>query len=137
MLDWSGVYLSFILYSLATVASNVSWVIVNFVFLDVVEPSLRSTANSLMICTIHLVGDSTSPYWIGLIADSCLDATSSASKDTYDTMLKCTQLSFYPLVFMSFAAGTCGLFMSLTFAIDKKRAAAATCVVVNQPIAAN
>jgi MFS transporter, Spinster family, sphingosine-1-phosphate transporter len=112
-------YFSFFVYMLIIFTYNFGWVVQANILLDIVEPELRSTANALIICILHLLGDSNSPYWIGLIQDACLDEKKEFRNSLY-YLSYCTALSFYPLVFISFIAGTLALFATLTFLYDKK-----------------
>jgi hypothetical protein len=121
-------YLSFAIYSLIIAAYNMGWITFAYIFLDLVEPKRRATANGLVICVVRLMGDSISPYWVGSIADACLNANvsdeSSMSKTvrTISGTLKCTQYSFYPLVFVSFIGGVLALSATLTFRRDREKA---------------
>lgn len=101
------------------VSFNICWVLETNIFLDVVPSNLRSTANSIMICLLHSIGDSISPYWVGLTADECLK---NEDKDTINSLIYCSQISNYPLVFLYFIAGSLALFMTFTFNRDKKLA---------------
>lgn len=55
---------------------------------------------------------------VGLIADACLNK-SNQSKDFLSSLLYCTQMSYYPLVIVSFMASVFALFSSFTFVRDK------------------
>jgi hypothetical protein len=113
-------YLSLFLFSIITAGFNICWIVEANIFLDIVPSNIRSTANAIIICVLHLVGDSGSPYWVGLINDACIK--SDGQVNTISSLLKCTRFSFYPLVFVSFAAAAFGLFMSRTFSYDKQKA---------------
>lgn len=115
-----NIYISTVFFMLAVASFNMGWVIQAQILLDIVRPQLRSTGNALIICILHLIGDSVSPYWMGLIAEHCIDP--SRRENTISNLLECTQLSFYPLVFLSFIASTLALFMTLTFYKDKENA---------------
>jgi MFS family permease len=117
-----NMHLTMILYSLVIVTFNTCWVIKCNIFLDIIRPNQRSTAIALIICVLHLVGDSISPYWVGLIADECLNQVDYLDRYSISTLLNCTVISFYPLVFGSFLAATCALFMTITFYQDKYNA---------------
>ncbi|CAF1004581.1 unnamed protein product [Brachionus calyciflorus] len=110
-------YLTICIYMLMLIFFNFCWVLETNIFLDIVQPRLRSTANSMMIFFLHLFGDSSSPYWIGLIADKCLDLH---TKNTVLSSLYCAQLSNYPLVFVFFISGSFALFTTLSFKKDKQ-----------------
>lgn len=116
---WLDSYFTITVYMLMLVCFNLCWVLETNIFLDIIPPYLRSTGNSFMICLLHGVGDSVSPYWVGLIADKCLSIKNS---NTITSLLYCTQLSNYPLVFLYFFSGTFALFTSLTFLNDKDKA---------------
>jgi len=123
-------YASFGIYSLIIAAYNMGWITFAYIFLDLVEPKRRATANGLVICVVRLMGDSISPYWVGSIADACLNANVSDEQETsmgkavrtISGTLKCTQYSFYPLVFVSFVGGVLALSATLTFRRDRERA---------------
>jgi len=83
------------------------------------HPTIRATALSLFFFVLHSVGDSVSPYWVGLIAQKCIKAE---DENTISVLLGCTRLSYYPLIYLSFLAGTLGLFSSLSFRKDKQKA---------------
>ena len=110
-------YFSLFIYMIMIVCFNLCWVLEKNIFLDIVQPSLRSTANSLIIFVLHLFGDSASPYWIGLIVDKCLEYK---NQNTMTELLFCSTLSVYPLVFLFFLSGSFSLFMSFTFLKDKQ-----------------
>ncbi|CAF1004559.1 unnamed protein product [Brachionus calyciflorus] len=110
-------YFSLCIYMIMLVCFNLCWVLEKNIFLDIVQPNLRSTANSIIIFVLHLLGDSASPYWIGLIVDKCLR---HQNQDTMNTLLHCSTLSIYPLVFLYFLSGTFSLAMSFTFLNDKQ-----------------
>ena len=112
-----NVYFTLLVYLIMFILFNFCWVLETNIFLDIIQPKLRSTGNSMMIFSLHLLGDSSTPYWIGLIADKCLIFKNN---DTIFSSLYCTQISNYPLVFVFFFAGTFALFTSLTFKKDKK-----------------
>ena len=115
-------YLSFILYSLIIASYNICWITQSYIFLDILHPRLRSTANGLIIFVLHLVGDSISPYWVGSIADACLKTQNTKSHDSKSTvfeLMRCSQISLYPIVFVAFFGGMFGLFMTLCFERDK------------------
>lgn len=116
-----NVYFSLIIYSLIIVSYNLCWIIQSYIFLDIIQPSLRSTANGMIICVLHFVGDSVSPYWVGLIADICLK-NHEPNQNTVNNLLACQRLSFYPLVFVPFFGAALGLFLSLSFVKDKEKA---------------
>ncbi len=113
-------FLSLFLFSIITAGFNICWIVQANIFLDIVPSNIRSTANAIIICVLHLVGDSGSPYWVGLINDTCIKF--NGNMNTISSLLKCTCFSFYPLIFVSFAAAAFGLFMSWTFSYDKQRA---------------
>jgi MFS transporter, Spinster family, sphingosine-1-phosphate transporter len=115
----ASAYFSYFFYMLIVFTYNFGWVVQANVLLDIVEPELRSTANALIIFVLHLLGDSNSPYWIGLIQDACLDGEKEFRNSLY-YLSYCTALSLYPLVIVSFMAGTLALFATLTFLRDKK-----------------
>jgi len=96
------------------------WITFAYIFLDLIEPKLRATANGLVICVVRLLGDSISPYWVGSIADACLNDEVNFVR-TVGNKMKCTQYSFYPLVFVSFVGGVMALSASLTFRKDKEK----------------
>ena len=50
-------YLGVAVLTATIMTFNICWVIQSKVFLDIVHPSLRSTANSLITFSLHLVGD--------------------------------------------------------------------------------
>lgn len=107
-------------FYMASVASfNMGWVVQAQCLLDITKPNLRSTANALIICFLHLIGDSISPYWMGVIADKCIRITGGK---TISSLLECTQYSYYPLVYVSFISGSFALFMTLSFQVDKQKA---------------
>ncbi len=110
-------YLALLLCMISVVSFNVCWVIKAKILIAVVHPSLRSTANSLRLFALHLIGDDASPYWTGQIADFCLDEFQDPN--TVFGLFYCTELSLYPLVFVSFLAAAFALFMSLTFERDE------------------
>ena len=112
------IYVAFVSFSLLMIAFNFGWVLQAQLLLDIIEPKLRSTANSLIICLLHLAGDSLSPYWIGLIQDGCLKARPDW-EDTYSYLTHCTKISLYPLTFVSFSSAVFALFSSLTYDNDK------------------
>jgi hypothetical protein len=113
-------YLTLVLYSLIVASYNICWITQSYIFLDILHPHLRSTANGLIIFVLHLVGDSISPYWVGSIADACLKVQQNASqsKSTVYDLMRCSQISLYPIVFVSFFGGVFGLFMTLFFERD-------------------
>jgi len=111
-------YLSFIVYTFIIVSYNICWITQSYIFLDIVHPRLRSTANGLIIFVLHLVGDSISPYWVGSIADACLAHGDKKSSVFY--LMECTQISLYPIVFVAFFGGVFGLFMTLSFEKDRE-----------------
>lgn len=113
-----NVYLSLVLFMLTIFSFNLCWLIKGKILLDIVEPNLRSTANSLRLFAAHSIGDDASPYWTGLIADYCLDERLSS---TITGQLYCTRVSLYPLVFGTFIAASLALFTTLTFTNDKKK----------------
>ena len=113
-------YLSFVAYTMIIFSYNMCWITQSYIFLDIIQPRLRSTANGLIICVLHLVGDSISPYWVGSIADYCMAHEFNKSNTIFDLM-RCTQLSLYPIVFVSFFGGVFGLFMTLTFEKDRRK----------------
>lgn len=55
---------------------------------------------------------------VGLIADSCLNK--SADGKFISRLLYCTEMSYFPIVFMTFFSAAAALFMTLTFDKDKK-----------------
>ena len=112
-------YLSFAAYTMVVVSYNICWITQSYLFLDLIQPRLRSTANGLTICVVRLIGDSISPYWVGTIADTCLSI--EAKNNTVYQAMRCTQFSFYPLAFVSFIGGALALFISLTFNKDVER----------------
>lgn len=114
-----NVYFSMFLYMMSVASFNTGWVIQAQILLDITKPNLRSTANALIICVLHLIGDSISPYWMGLIADQCINVT---KENTISNLLNCTQFSYYPLVYISFLSAVLALFMTLTFSYDKENA---------------
>lgn len=113
-----NIILTIVIYSLVVISFNFVWVVFANLLLDVVDSPLRSTANALSICCLHLFGDSGSPYWVGLINDACLNSN-PFRKNTIDFLLNCTRISFYPLSIVSFVAGSFSLFTSLTYLNDK------------------
>lgn len=120
-------YLSLVAYSCIIAAYNIGWITFAYIFLDLIEPKLRATANGLVICVVRLIGDSISPYWVGSIADACLNNNNSNNQEnavvrTVANNMKCTQYSFYPLVFVSFVGGVMALSGSFTFKRDRERA---------------
>ncbi|RMZ93100.1 spinster [Brachionus plicatilis] len=110
-------YFSLYIYMIMIVCFNLCWILEKNIFLDIVQPNLRSTANSLIIFVLHLFGDSASPYWIGLIVDKCLEYK---TQNTMSQLLYCSTLSVYPLIFLYFMSGAFSLFMSFTFLNDKQ-----------------
>ena len=56
-------YLNMILYTTVILLYNTCWVLEANILLDILPSYLRSTGNSIMICVLHLIGDSLSPYW--------------------------------------------------------------------------
>jgi sugar phosphate permease len=116
-------YLDIFFYSIFTIFINGWRILLANILLDIVDPKLRSTANSLLLFTLHLLGDSLSPFWIGFISDTCYDYYTS---DTINVNLSdntkhiyCTQLSLYPLVYILFIGSSFALFSTLTFRRNK------------------
>lgn len=115
-----NIYVSMFLYMCSVASFNVGWVVQAQCLLDITKPSVRSTANALIICILHLIGDSVSPYWMGVIADKCIERINSVK--TISNVLECTRLSYYPLVYVSFISAALALFMTFTFQRDKQNA---------------
>jgi MFS family permease len=115
-IKWN-VYASMFFYMVVIFGFNMGWVIEANILLEIIRPNLRSTANALMIFVLHLIGDSLSPYMVGTIADFCFKK--SDYDNTITILLDCAQLSFYPIVYISFLACAFGLFASLSFVNDK------------------
>lgn len=113
-----NIYLSLMLYTLTILFFNTCWNVEANILLDIIRPNLRSTGNAINICLLHLVGDSISPYWVGLIADSCLGK--SADSKFISRELYCTEISYFPIVFITFFSAAAALFMTLTFDKDHK-----------------
>ena len=111
-------YLSFVLYSFIIVSYNICWITQSYIFLDILHPRLRSTANGLIIFVLHLVGDSISPYWVGSIADACLKKHEDGN--AIFSLMQCTQLSLYPIVVVAFFGAVFSLFMTFTFDRDNE-----------------
>ncbi len=116
--DTMNAYSDFSLYMITILAFNSCWVIQSKIFLDIINPRLRSTANSLIIFVLHLLGDDISPYWSGLVADICLAQFPSIRRNTITILVYCTEMSLYPFVLLSFLAAALALLMSLTFSTD-------------------
>jgi MFS family permease len=108
-------YLDVFFYSLFTFFMNMWRVLVANILLDVVDATHRAFANSILLFSLHLIGDAFAPYWIGLINDECF----AASVKTVGNLFLCTQYSLYPLVFTSFLGASCALFSTITYANDK------------------
>ena len=105
-----------IFYALFTFFIN-SWrVLTAAILLEIVEPRYRVAANSALLFTLHLVGDSMAPLWIGALNDACYQ---SVSVDSIDNMFYCTQFSLYPLVIVAFFSSAFSLFSTLTIQTDK------------------
>lgn len=85
------------------------------ILLDVVDPSLRAIANAILLFTLHLLGDSMAPYWIGAINDLCLQD----SFKSFNNQFYCTQLSLYPLVVIAIIGAAFSLFSTLTIQKDR------------------
>lgn len=115
VIDYSY-YAAVLVFTLTIASFNICWVIQSKIFLDIVSPGLRSTANSLIIFILHLLGDDLSPYWSGLLADWCL--SQFRFKNSFSVLLYCTGVSLYPFVILAFLAGSLALFMSITFIKD-------------------
>lgn len=115
-----NIYVSMFLYMCSVASFNVGWVVQAQCLLDITKPNVRSTANALIICILHLIGDSVSPYWMGVIADKCIERINGVK--TISNLLECTQLSYYPLVYVSFISAALALFMTFTFQRDKQNA---------------
>ena len=107
-----------IFYTFIFISFNIGWIPFANLTLDVIPSYLRSTGNSLIIMSLHLLGDSISPYWIGSIADACLN-NDPERRDTLSQLFTCTRLSFYPLSYVAWASAVFFLFGSLTFHKDK------------------
>lgn len=112
-------YLTMIIAIPLTISFALSWLSGFNIFLEIMHPSMRATALSSFFFILHSVGDSVSPYWVGMIAEKCIK---SEHDNTIDVLLGCTRVSYYPLVYLSFAAGALGLFSSLTFQRDRQNA---------------
>lgn len=110
--------LDLVFYAVFTFFIN-SWRILTAgVLLDIVDPSSRSMANSILLFVLHLVGDSLAPYWIGAVNDTCT-ANTSGVVDSVNKLFYCTQLSIYPLVIVVFVGAALSLFATLTFKKDR------------------
>lgn len=112
-------YLTMLISIPLTISFSLSWLSGFNIFLDVVPPSIRATALSIFFFVLHSIGDSVSPYWVGLIAEQCIK---HENDNTFASLLGCTRLSYYPLVYLSFFAGAIGLFSSLSYSKDKQKA---------------
>ena len=112
-------YLDIFIYSSFTLFINCWRVLLANILLNIIEPRLKSTAASLLLFSIHLIGDSSSPFWIGYINQECLNKFDS--KNSLINLTYCTQISLYPLVFLLFLAFSFALFSSLTFHKDSIR----------------
>lgn len=110
------IILDIFFYSLFTFFIN-SWRLLTAgVLIDIVEPDVRSTANSILLFALHLIGDSLAPYWLGAVNDTCFAAL---SVDSVNSQFYCTQLSLYPLVIIAFLGAAVSLFVNLTFQKDR------------------
>lgn len=112
-------YLTMLIAIPLTMSFSFSWLSGFNIFLDVMHPSMRATALSLFFFILHSVGDNASPYWVGLIAQKCIN---TQHENTINVLIGCTRISYYPLIYLSFTAATLGLFASLTFKNDKQKA---------------
>lgn len=110
------IVLDIFFYSLFTFFLN-SWRLLTAgVLIDIVEPDVRSTANSILLFALHLIGDSLAPYWLGAVNDTCFAAM---RVDSVNSQFYCTQLSLYPLVIIAFLGAAVSLFATLTFQKDR------------------
>jgi MFS family permease len=109
-------YLYIFIYSLLTLFINCWRVLLANILLNIIDPRLKSTATSLLLFSIHLIGDSSSPFWIGFINQECLNRFDS--KNSLSNLIYCTQISLYPLVYLLFLGFSFALFSSITFIKD-------------------
>jgi len=110
--EMANIYVVSFFYALFVLGVNFNWVLIANMLLACVEPRLRSTANALSLTLLHLVGDSISPYWIGLIVDGCLGASRS-DFSTFSELFYCTQNSLYPLAIVTILAAASALFYTI------------------------
>uniref|UniRef100_H2ZMR3 Major facilitator superfamily (MFS) profile domain-containing protein n=1 Tax=Ciona savignyi TaxID=51511 RepID=H2ZMR3_CIOSA len=102
---------------LADLAQCLTWTLVGDMTLYVTMPSRRSTANSVQILTMHLLGDAGSPYLLGVMSDHITASMPATYYSKYIGLLH----SMYVALFASVLGGCGFLIASLFIVRDKKK----------------
>jgi MFS family permease len=110
-------YLDIVFYSLYQLFINFWRILLANIVLEIVDPKLRATANSILLVLLHVIGDASAPFWIGLINESCINKFTF--KNSISNMTFCTKTSLYPLVIILAIGASASLFSTLTFYKNK------------------
>ena len=110
-------YLDIVFYSLYQLFINFWRILLANIILEIVDPKLRATANSILLVLLHVIGDASAPFWIGLINESCINKFTF--KNSISNMTFCTKTSLYPLVIILAVGASTSLFSTLTFYKNK------------------
>lgn len=118
---------TFLFWTITTFAITflcLSWTIVTNIVIYVVEPTKRSFALSINVMISCLLGDSLSPYVIGVISDLLKKTTQHDDFDRFSSL----QTSLYLVPIMTLISSLCYFTASIYLVDDKNRA---ECIILS------
>ncbi|XP_006136125.2 protein spinster homolog 3 isoform X1 [Pelodiscus sinensis] len=118
MLASQSIHAAYIFIALGEFLLSLNWAIVADILLYVVVPKCQSTAVALQISVSHLLGDTGSPYLIGIVSD----AIQARHSDSYLGAFRSLQYSFILCAFVGVLGGGFFLLTALYVEEDRKEA---------------
>ncbi|XP_019401000.1 PREDICTED: protein spinster homolog 3-like isoform X1 [Crocodylus porosus] len=115
MVAQENIIATYVLIALAEFFLSLNWAVGTDMLLCIVEPNCQSTGIALQILVSHLLGDSGSPYLIGIISDTI----QNNHVDSYLWQFRSLQYSFITCSFVGVFGG--GFFLLTTLYFDEDR----------------
>ncbi|XP_025066384.1 protein spinster homolog 3 isoform X2 [Alligator sinensis] len=116
MVAQESITATYVLIAFGEFFLSLNWAVVTDMLLCIVEPNCQSTAIALQILVSHFLGDSGSPYLIGMISG----AIQNSHVDSYLWQFRSLQYSFITCAFIGVLGGYFFLLTTLYFDEDRK-----------------